>query len=99
MYGKVPYVDVNIEFVGLRPGEKIKEELLMNEEGLQKTSNDLIIIGRQIEIDSETFISQLRELRDAANKNDIELAIKALHSIVPTFMTPDEFNGKPLVTV
>ena len=99
MYGKVPYVDVNIEFVGLRPGEKIKEELLMNEEGLQKTSNDLIFIGRQIEIDSETFISQLRELRDAANKNDIDLAIKALHSIVPTFMTPEEFNGKPLVTV
>ena len=45
MYGKVPYVDVNIEFVGLRPGEKIKEELLMNEEA-QKTSNDLIFIGR-----------------------------------------------------
>jgi len=52
-----------------------------------------------LNIDSETFINQLRELRDAANKNDIDLAIKALHSIVPTFMTPDEFNGKPLVTV
>jgi FlaA1/EpsC-like NDP-sugar epimerase len=45
MYGKVPYKDVKIEFTGLRPGEKIKEELLMNEEGLQKTKNELIFIG------------------------------------------------------
>ena len=45
MYGKVPYKDVKIEFTGLRSGEKIKEELLMNEEGLQKTKNELIFIG------------------------------------------------------
>lgn len=46
MYGKVPYKDVEIKFTGLRPGEKIKEELLMNEEGLQKTANKLIFIGK-----------------------------------------------------
>ena len=45
MYGKAPYKDVKIEFTGLRSGEKIKEELLMNEEGLQKTKNELIFIG------------------------------------------------------
>lgn len=98
MYGKVPYVDVKIEFTGLRPGEKIKEELLMNEEGLQKTKNKLIFIGRQIEIDQEVFIQELRKLRDAALENNDELAIEALHKIVPTYITPEEFNRK-LITV
>ena len=97
MYGKVPYVDVKIEFTGLRPGEKIKEELLMNEEGLQKTKNKLIFIGKQIEIDQDEFIQELRRLRDAALKNDDELAIEALHKIVPTFVTPEEFNRKMIV--
>ncbi len=96
MYGKEPYVDVPIRFTGLRPGEKIKEELLMLEEGLKKTSNKLIYIGKQIEIDEETFISELRELRDAAQKNDEATAIQALHKIVPTFTTPEEFNKKVL---
>ncbi len=92
MYGKVPYKDVKIEFTGLRPGEKIKEELLMNEEGLQKTKNKLIFIGRQIEIEPEEFISELRKLRDASLENNDEAAIQALHEMVPTFVTPEEFN-------
>lgn len=96
MYGKEPYVDVPIRFTGLRPGEKIKEELLMLEEGLKKTSNKLIYIGKQIEINEETFISELRELRDAAQENDEATAIEALHKIVPTFTTPEEFNKKVL---
>lgn len=81
MYGKEPYKDVKIEFTGLRPGEKIKEELLMNEEGLQ------------IDIDQERFIQQLSMLRDAAQENDEKKAVSALHSIVPTFTTPEEFNA------
>ncbi len=98
MYGKVPYKDVKIEFTGLRPGEKIKEELLMNEEGLQKTKNKLIFIGKQIDIDVDKFIIQLRRLRDAALENNEETAIRALHEMVPTFMTPDEFNRKYIST-
>lgn len=93
MYGKRPYKDVKIEFTGLRPGEKIKEELLMNEEGLQKTKNKLIFIGRQIEIDEKTFPLKLKELRDAALKNKESTAIAALHKMVPTFITPEEFNN------
>jgi FlaA1/EpsC-like NDP-sugar epimerase len=92
MYGKVPYKDVKIEFTGLRPGEKIKEELLMNEEGLQKTKNKLIFIGKQIEIEPEEFIKELRKLRDASLENNDEVAIQALHEMVPTFVTPEEFN-------
>ncbi len=99
MYGKVPYKDVEIKFTGLRPGEKIKEELLMDEEGLQKTSNKLIYIGKQIEIDAEVFEKQLYVLSNAAGENNDQLAIEALHSIVTTFTTPEEFNKKALVKI
>ena len=99
MYGKEPYVDVPIRFTGLRPGEKIKEELLMQEEGLKKTSNKLIYIGKQIDIDEEVFIKDLRSLRDAALENDEATAIEALHKIVPTFITPEEFNKGILLGV
>jgi len=92
MYGKVPYKDVEIKFTGLRPGEKLLEELLMSEEGLQKTKNKLIYIGKQIEIDMDKFINQLWDLKNAASANDDQKAIKALHKIVPTFTTPEEFN-------
>ena len=92
MYGKVPYKDVEIKFTGLRPGEKIKEELLMDEEGLKTTSNKLIFIGKQIELDPEKFIRDLCTLRDAALTNDVETAINALHDIVPTYITPEAFN-------
>ena len=94
MYGKEPYKDVQIKFTGLRPGEKLKEELLMNEEGLQKTSNKLIFIGKQIEIDNNKFIQQLRKLRDAAFENDEEATVQALREIVPTFVKPEEYNKK-----
>ena len=96
MYGKEPYKDVEIKFTGLRPGEKIKEELLMNEEGLQKTSNKLIFIGKQIQIDEATFAAKLDELRNAAQKNNEKLAVSALHDMVPTFTTPEKFNSKEL---
>ena len=99
MYGKVPYKDVEIKFTGLRPGEKIKEELLMDEEGLQKTSNKLIFIGKQIKIDAEVFEKQLYALNVAAGKNNDQRAIDALHKIVPTFITPEEFNKKVMVNV
>ena len=96
MYGKVPYKDVEIKFVGLRPGEKIKEELLMDEEGLQKTANKLIYIGKQIDIDIQKFGMELGVLRDSAQKNNEAIAVAALHQIVPTFTTPDAYNRKEL---
>ena len=97
MYGKVPYKDVEIKFTGLRPGEKIKEELLMNEEGLQKTQNKLIYIGKQIEINTDVFINEVWNLKCAAAENNEVVAIQALHRIVPTFTTPEEFNKTVLM--
>ena len=56
MKGYVPGQDIKIEIVGLRPGEKLYEELLMAEEGLQSTTNDLIFIGKPIDLDGEKFL-------------------------------------------
>lgn len=69
----------------------------MDEEGLQKTANKLIYIGTQIEIDTDTFAERLRTLRDAAEKNEEAVAVSALHDMVPTFITPDEFNKMELL--
>ena len=64
-------VDIKIEFTGLRPGEKLYEELLMAEEGMKETANKLIHIGKPIEMDDELFKSQLLRL-EAAYKEEVE---------------------------
>lgn len=82
--GYVPYEDMQIEFTGLRPGEKLYEELLMGEEGLQDTPNKMIHIGKPIEFDVESFKEQLNSLSELAmaDSSDIKIAVK---KIVPTF--------------
>ena len=85
MYGKVPYRDVEIKFTGLRPGEKLYEELLMDEEGLKKTDNKKIFIGNQIDIDPEQLMKQLDELHEIVETNDNEETVKKLESMVDTF--------------
>lgn len=64
--GYEPDVDIKIEYTGLRPGEKLYEELLMSEEGLQETPNKLIHIAKPIEMDDEVFEEQLKRLKDMA---------------------------------
>lgn len=85
--------DIKIEFTGLRPGEKLYEELLMAEEGLTETANRLIHIGKPIEIDEMKFFVQLKELKDASKNesNDIRPLVKA---IVPTYHYSEEQQGK-----
>ena len=85
MYGKKPYEDVEIKFTGLRPGEKLFEELLMDEEGLSKTVNKKIFIGNQIDIDPQTLLSQLDKLSELAEHNESEKVVALLKDIVPTF--------------
>lgn len=84
-YGKEPYKDVDIVFTGLRPGEKLFEELLMSEEGLESTANKRIFIGNQIEINSADFIDKLAGLKAAAAENKSEETVRLLAEIVPTF--------------
>jgi len=83
--GYVPYEDIKIEFTGLRPGEKLFEELLMNEEGLQGTPNNLIHIGKPIEFDQEVFKCQLKHLSQRAllDSENIKSTVK---EIVPTYL-------------
>ena len=85
MYGKVPYKDVPIVFTGLRPGEKLFEELLMDEEGLKSTANKKIFIGNQIEIDPGELHKKLDMLKKAADDNDSEKTVELLAELVPTF--------------
>lgn len=67
--GYVPDEDIKIEIVGLRPGEKLYEELLMAEEGLESTPNDLIYIGKPIVMDHKAFLQQLEHLIVVAETN------------------------------
>lgn len=83
--GYKPYEDIDIEFTGLRPGEKLYEELLMSEEGLQGTENQLIHIGKPIEMDEKQFLRQLEELQKAANE-DSEAIRRKVQEIVPTYV-------------
>lgn len=83
--GYVPYEDIEIEFTGLRPGEKLYEEMLMDEEGLQDTPNRLIHIGKPIEFDEELFKNQLNELYEIANQDSGQIK-EAVRKIVPTYI-------------
>ena len=82
--GYKPYEDIDIQFTGLRPGEKLYEELLMDEEGLQSTANELIHIGKPIEFDEELFIHQLEEL-DWLSREDSPLIKEKVMEVVPTY--------------
>lgn len=82
--GYKPFEDIQIEFTGLRPGEKLYEELLMSEEGLQETENKLIHIGKPIEFDEGKFLSDLEELRRIAEEDSLDIRRK-VREIVPTY--------------
>lgn len=85
--GLKPDVDIKIEYTGLRPGEKLYEEKLMAEEGLQKTANDRIHIGKPIPFDTDRFFTSLRALMEVANSNDEENIRRVVSELVPTYRT------------
>lgn len=94
-------VDMEIEYTGLRPGEKLYEELLIADEGLQKTANDLIYIGEPIEFDDVHFLSELKKLEEAAI-DESEKVKEIVAGIVTTYhirledKARDEANYKAL---
>lgn len=87
--GLKPDVDIKIEYTGLRPGEKLYEEKLMAEEGLEKTDNELIHIGKPIPFDVEWMLDQLEPLMDAAYKNK-DYIRDLVADLVSTYQIPDK---------
>lgn len=82
--GYEPDVDIPIVYTGLRPGEKMYEECLKKEEGLRKTDNDLIFIGKPIEFDAEAFFKELTELKKLAYADGAEVR-QMVKEIVPSY--------------
>lgn len=85
MSGFIPYKDIEIKFTGLRPGEKLYEELLMDEEGLRQTDNKKIFVGTPLKLNKATFFDHLSTLKDIAYSNNSENLVQALIDLVPTF--------------
>ena len=96
--GFKPDVDIQIEYTGLRPGEKLYEEKLMTEEGLRKTDNELIHIGAPIPFDQDRFLKNLETLMNAAYANDDNIR-ELLIGMVPTYHPVDNGASKPTITV
>lgn len=83
--GLEPDEDIEIIYTGLRPGEKLYEELLLDEEGIERTTNEKIYIGKPIKILEDSFWAKIDELKDFAWENDQREVEELLTEIVPTF--------------
>ena len=94
--GHVPYRDIEIIETGLRPGEKLYEELLIKTEQLDKTENNMIFIERDLPLSREAVDEKLSILKDAVALAENEIAAEsikeAMMTVVPTFKRPEEIN-------
>ena len=87
--GFKPDEDIKIVYTGLRPGEKLYEEKLMAAEGNQTTDNDLIFVGKPLEIDEDVFLQQLKELYITSNNNDDHI-FELVEKVVPTYKRKED---------
>lgn len=93
--GLKPYTDIPIEITGLRPGEKLYEELLMAEEGMKSTVHNKIFIGKPSDVDYAKLLQSLDELNNIINKDNHVLIKKNLANIVPTYKIENKvINGE-----
>jgi len=91
--GLRPYEDIDIEFTGLRPGEKLYEELLMNEEGLKSTANRRIFIGHQPSVSILEIEQKCEKLRAAVETKDKNILLRVMQEVVPTYCPDFLHNG------
>jgi FlaA1/EpsC-like NDP-sugar epimerase len=83
--GLEPDVDIEIQYTGLRPGEKLYEELLLDSEGgCQKTTHELIYIGSPIKFNENTFLCEIEQLRKVAGTDNVQM-MEVVHRLVPTY--------------
>ena len=92
--GFEPGVDIKIEYSGLRPGEKLYEELLMSEEGLTKTANSKIFIGKPVEFDTKKVMHNLEMLKKIVDNEEVELIDSVMRAFVTTYIRPEDANNK-----
>lgn len=94
-----PGVDIDIVEVGLRPGEKLYEELLMDEEGLTNTSHNKIFIGKPIDVDREQLVAMLSKLETVVESDDNELIKDTIAKVVPTYVRNKRTSAKEMAPV
>ena len=92
--GLEPDVDIKIEYTGLRPGEKLYEELLMSEEGLSKTNNKKIFIGSPINIDGNKIEKHLEMLKRVVDMEEVDLIESLMREFVPTYIRSEDANRR-----
>ena len=97
--GYTPYVDIEIREVGLRPGEKLYEELLISDRNLHQTENAKIFVEERPAVDSSQLCWLLEQLRVAADSNDARQVVARLHELVPAFRTPEEVNSAAILAM
>ena len=97
--GFEPDVDIKIEFSGLRPGEKLYEELLMDEEGLKQTNHNKIFIGKPIDINIEKLEKDLKLLKLTVDNEEAEAIEYIMKSLVPTFIREEEKLNEAAATI
>lgn len=98
LFGLVPYRDIDIVEVGLRPGEKLYEELLIRTEDMERTDNDMIFVERDTPLTRQEVDRKLALLRSALEKEESEIGTDAVREVmkqvVPSFRDPEEVNGQ-----
>ena len=90
--GFEPDVDIKIQYTGLRPGEKLYEELLMSEEGLSKTENSKIFIGKPIDFDSDKIMNYLEVLKSIVDNEEVNRIDSVMREFVTTYIRPEDVN-------
>ena len=96
--GLIPYEDIDIEFTGLRPGEKLFEELLLEGEGIMPTSHHKIKVLAPVEIALDPVIKKLEEIYATARSNDLAALMEGMMQLVPEFRPTYSFQGEAPAT-
>jgi FlaA1/EpsC-like NDP-sugar epimerase len=96
--GFEPFVDIDIQYTGIRPGEKLYEELLTSEEGLTATKHDRIFVGRSMMINRNELVRDIERLENILNTSN-ENIVRCLQNVVPTYRNGDSANRKKLELV
>lgn len=92
-----PGVDIKIEYTGLRPGEKLYEELLMSEEGITKTENEKIFIGKPVDFSIDRVEKHLDVLKNIVDREDVDLIDSVMREFVTTYIRPEDANSKKVI--